>query len=103
MSKRVCLFLAVTSVGIFLPAGFLHAQTVKTVFVIAMENHNWTQPAYAGAPEPIFNSPNAPFINSIVNPSFNGGALVPQVTLFGSATPINISTQTAYASAYHGV
>ena len=22
-----------------------HAQQVKTVFVIAMENHNWTQPA----------------------------------------------------------
>jgi hypothetical protein len=22
-----------------------HAQEIKTVFVIAMENHNWTQPA----------------------------------------------------------
>lgn len=42
---------------------------IKTVFVIAMENHNWTQPAnqFTGGIQQIFQNPNAPFINSLVN------------------------------------
>ncbi len=40
---------------------------VKTVFVIAMENHNWTQPATQASPQQIFLNPAAPFINSLVN------------------------------------
>jgi hypothetical protein len=40
---------------------------VKTVFLIAMENHNWTQPASATSPQQIFMNPDAPFINSLVN------------------------------------
>src|SRR5262245_29613239 len=39
----------------------------RTVFVIAMENHNWTQPAGTTSPRPIFMNPNAPFVNSLVN------------------------------------
>src|SRR5579862_5440543 len=39
---------------------------VKTVFVIAMENHNWTQPA-GTSPQQIFMNQAAPFINSLVN------------------------------------
>jgi hypothetical protein len=39
----------------------------RTVFVIAMENHNWTQPAATTSPRPIFMNPQAPFINSLVN------------------------------------
>jgi len=33
-----------------------HAQQIKTVFVIAMENHNWTQPAnqFTGGIQQIF-------------------------------------------------
>jgi hypothetical protein len=38
-----------------------------TIFVIAMENHNWTQPAEQTNPQQIFMNPNAPFINSLVN------------------------------------
>jgi hypothetical protein len=38
----------------------------STVFVIAMENHNWTQPA-GTSPQQIFMNPAAPFINSLVN------------------------------------
>ena len=38
-----------------------------TIFVIAMENHNWTQPAGQTSPQQIFRNPNAPFINSLVN------------------------------------
>src|SRR5882757_9612579 len=44
-----------------------HDQRGRKVFVIAMENHNWTQPATTLSPQPIFMSPQAPFINSLVN------------------------------------
>src|SRR5580765_3724770 len=48
-----------------------NAQQIKTVFVIAMENHNWTQPAnqFTGGIQQIFQNPNAPFINSLVDGS----------------------------------
>jgi hypothetical protein len=39
----------------------------RKVIVIAMENHNWTQPASVVSPLPIFMNPAAPFINSLVN------------------------------------
>src|SRR5215475_3136077 len=42
---------------------------IKTVFVIAMENHNWTQPATQTSPQPVFLNPYAPFINSLVDGS----------------------------------
>lgn len=40
---------------------------VKKVFVIAMENHNWTQPSTQTSPNQIFQNPAAPFINGLVN------------------------------------
>jgi phosphatidylinositol-3-phosphatase len=72
------------------------ADDIKTVFVIAMENHNWTQPAnqFTGGIQQIYQNPNAPFINSLVN----GTAFA---VINGSL--VNISQQTAYASAYHNV
>src|SRR4051795_9464843 len=72
------------------------AQQIKTVFVIAMENHNWTQPAnqFTGGIQQIFQNPNAPFINSLVNGT--GFAVISDGT-------VNISEQTAYATAYHNV
>jgi len=39
----------------------------RTVFVIAMENHNWTQPATTTSPQPVFMNRNAPFLNGLVN------------------------------------
>jgi hypothetical protein len=60
----------------------VHAGTVKTVFVIAMENHNWTQPSTQTSPQQIFQNPAAPFINSLVN---------------GTS---GVSDQVAYAKAY---
>src|SRR5689334_5238572 len=64
-----------------------NADDIKTVFVIAMENHNWTQPAnqFSGGIQQIFNNPNAPYINSLVS----------------GKSPI--SKQVAYATAYHNV
>jgi hypothetical protein len=55
---------------------------VKKVFVIAMENHNWTQPSTQTSPQQIFQNPATPFINSLVN---------------GTS---GISNQVAYAKGY---
>ena len=85
-------------VAILLSLGCLNAgaQQIKTVFVIAMENHNWTQPTnqFSGPIQQIFQNPNAPFINSLVN-----GTAVAVIN--GNA--VNISQQTAYAANYHNV
>jgi hypothetical protein len=54
----------------------------RKVFVIAMENHNWTQPGTQTSPQQIFQNPAAPFINGLVN---------------GTS---GISDQVAYANAY---
>jgi hypothetical protein len=72
------------------------AQQIKTVFVIAMENHNWTQPAnqFTGGIQQIYQNPNAPFINSLVNGT--AFALV-------NGSVVDISQQVAYATAYHNV
>ena len=39
----------------------------RKVIVVAMENHNWTQPNPAASPQQIFMNPAAPFINSLVS------------------------------------
>src|ERR1700757_2810084 len=68
---------------------------IKHVFVVAMENHNWTQPTTVpGGIQQIYQNPNAPFINSLVN----GTAAV-----FVNGHLENISQQVAYATAYHNV
>lgn len=71
------------------------SQEIKHVFVIALENHDWTQPAtVTGGIQPIYQNANAPFINSLVN----GTALA-----FVDGHVENISEQVAYATAYHNV
>jgi hypothetical protein len=72
------------------------AEDIKKVFVIAMENHNWTQPAnqFTGGIQQIFQNPAAPFINSLVS----GTAFA---TINGKT--VNISEQVAYATNYHNV
>lgn len=61
------------------------APQVKTVFVISLENHNWTQPSSMTSLNQIFGNPAAPFINSLVTPGHANAA------------------QVSYASAYHNV
>src|SRR5579872_2161811 len=66
---------------------------IKHVFVIALENHNWTQPTtVSGGIEPVAGNANAPFINSLVN----GTAQV-----FIDGRLVNVSEQVSYATAYH--
>lgn len=71
-------------------------RSIKTVFVIAMENHNWTQPAnqFSGPIQQVFQNPNAPFINKLVN-----GTAVATI----NGHQVNISRQTAYATNYRNV
>jgi phosphatidylinositol-3-phosphatase len=71
-------------------------RSIKTVFVIAMENHNWTQPAnqFSGPIQQIFQNPNAPFINKLVN-----GTAVAAI----NGHQVNISRQVAYATNYRNV
>jgi hypothetical protein len=57
-------------------AGAADAEPIQTVFVIAMENHNWTQPASLTSPQQIFGNPAAPFINSLVTPGNPNAAQV---------------------------
>src|SRR5258707_1793664 len=73
-----------------------NAQQIKTVFVIAMENHNWTQPAnqFTGGIQQIYQNPNAPFVNSLVN-----GTAFAMV----NGSVVRISDQVAYATNYHSV
>lgn len=73
-----------------------HAQQIKTVFVIAMENHNWTQPAnqFTGSIQQIFQNPAAPFINSLIDGS--AYAMV-------GGQRVHISEQVSYATNYHSV
>ena len=72
------------------------AQQIKTVFVIAMENHNWTQSAnqFTGGIQQIYQNPNAPFINSLVNGT--ASAMV-------NGVQTDISSQVSYATSYHNV
>ena len=56
--------------------GAAAAGQIKTVFVIAMENHNWTQPASQTSPGQIFGNVAAPYINSLVTPGNPNAAQV---------------------------
>src|SRR5246500_291162 len=94
-AKRLISLAALTCLAAF-GGSSVKAQEIKTVFVIAMENHNWTQPAnqFTGGIQQIYQNPNAPFINSLVN-----GTAVAVI----DGSEVNISQQVAFATAYHNV
>jgi hypothetical protein len=64
-----------------------HDQRVKTVFVIAMENHNWTQPSTVTSPEQIMGNPAAPFINSLANGTSGISKQVAYANMYINAAP----------------
>ena len=53
-----------------LMAAPVYASPISTVFVIAMENHDWTEPngLTTASPQQIQGNPAAPYINSLVTP-----------------------------------
>ena len=82
------LFAAVAA-GVVLAVATAPAQTVSNIFVIAMENHNFTQPTGTKKPQQILGNPAAPFINSLITP--------------GNANAAHVSYSTAYYNAGTGV
>jgi len=64
-----------------------HDRRARKVFVIALENHNWTQPATTTSPEPIFQNPAAPFINSLVDGTSGISEQVAYATSYLNAAP----------------
>ncbi len=96
--NRKSVIVALVGAAIVSLASVAFAAQVQTVFVIALENHNWTQPngnvGTLSTIQQIKNNPNAPFINSLINGT--ASAVI-------NGSPVNISAQTSYADAYHNV
>jgi hypothetical protein len=67
-------------------------QHIQTVFVIAMENHNFTQPNPASIPQQILGNPAAPYLNSLITPGNPNAAQVSFATrYFNSAIGVHPS------------
>jgi phosphatidylinositol-3-phosphatase len=84
--------LASVAAGVLLAAQTSPArppQAIGDVFVIAMENHNFTQPPTQTSPQQILGNPAAPFMNSLVTP--------------GNLNAAQVSFATAYFNAGTGV
>jgi len=60
-------------------------QQVKTVFVIAMENHNFKQPSPTNNPQQIFTNPAAPYLNSLITPGHSNAVQVSYATKYYNA------------------
>jgi hypothetical protein len=58
---------------------------IRTVFVIAMENHNFTQPPTQINPQPILGNSAAPFMNSLITPGNPNAAQVSYATAYFNA------------------
>lgn len=92
-SKSVLLGAAVT--GALLTSPLAHAggfnvlgfngNKVGDVFVIALENHNFTQPNPTNGTQQILNNPAAPFINSLITPGNPNAAQVSYATAYFNA------------------
>lgn len=79
----------VAAVAMAMPLGVARADQLGDVFVIAMENHNWTQPVAQLSPQQVFGNPAAPYINSLVTP--------------GNANAAQVSWASNYTNAGQGV
>lgn len=89
-TKRKITTLFLATVGVLLPVRQTIAakpvrSPVGTIFVIAMENHNFTQPSTTTSPQPILGNAAAPYLNSLVTP--------------GSSTATQVSYATSYFNA----
>lgn len=67
---------AAVTVTVFDPQAYATLQQIQTVFVIAMENHNFTQPTPNSGPQQILSNSAAPYINSLISPGHSNAARV---------------------------
>jgi hypothetical protein len=72
-----------------LAASSAHAAAIGTVFVIALENHNFTQPpaVTAAGLGQVFGNPAAPFINSLITPGNPNAAMVSYASNYTNVPP----------------
>jgi hypothetical protein len=93
--KRAISRLGVTVAGVLLSAHGVRADNpaqstdVGNIFVIALENHNLTQPNPASSPQQILGNPAAPYINSLMTP--------------GNSNAVSVSYAVDYHNAGKGV
>jgi len=84
MKKVAFCFLTVTG----LASAPAFAGPVDTVFVVAMENHNFTQPTgLSTSPEQLLGNPAASYLNSLVTP---GNANAQYVSYFSNMTNVGV-------------
>jgi hypothetical protein len=67
LNPRSALLAATALAGAGL-ASNAEAAVIQTVFTIALENHNFTQPSSLTSPEQLLGNPAAPYLNSLVTP-----------------------------------
>src|SRR6516225_7418726 len=75
--------------AILLAATNAHAATnLGTVFVIALENHNFIQPASYSGSQQLFGNPAAPYLNSLVTPGNPNAAMVSFASNYQNVSPM---------------
>ncbi len=81
--------LGLATAGVLLPIHQAPARSagtaVGTVFVIAMENHNFVQPVPTANPQQILNNPAAPYLNKLITPGAPEAAAVSYATGYFNA------------------
>ena len=84
--NKIALAAAVLAAGISIVPGqsvtTSDLQQIQTVFVIAMENHNFVQPNPLSSPEQILTNPAAPYLNSLITPGNANAAQVAYATRY---------------------
>ncbi|MGA2231407.1 MAG: alkaline phosphatase family protein [Tepidisphaeraceae bacterium] len=76
LGKMLCASAAALTVNVMFGVSVGHAQQVGDVFYIALENHDFTQPTSYTGTQPIFDNPNAPFLDSLLTPGNPNAAQV---------------------------
>ncbi len=84
---RASALLGAAATGMLLAAqpASAHDKSIGSIFVIAMENHNFVQPNPAGSPQQILGNPAAPFLNSLITPGNSNAAQVSFATAYFNA------------------
>ena len=94
--RRTAGLLGVAVAGVLLSAQMASADDKKdsagSIFVIAMENHNFTQPNPMSSPQQILGNPAAPYMNSLITPGNPNAAHVSYaVNYFNSGNGVHPS------------
>jgi hypothetical protein len=67
------------------PSGTQIVQQIGAVFVVTLENHNFTQPTPTSSPQQLLNNPAAPYFNSLITPGNSNAVYVSYATHYYNA------------------